>query len=874
MSRLIAAWVSAAQRRALVVVIVALLGGIGLASYIGGHLAVDTDSENLLSPELPWRKAAKQLDQAFPKLNHTLVVVLEGAAPEAIEDAQGKLVAKLRAHAELYDEVFAIETEPYFRRNGLLFLEPDALQKLADELTQAQPFLGTLDQDPSLRALFTLLGRAAEAPGAQDFDLSPAFGHIAEATQAAAEGRDAPMSWQGLIGDPSTELGGSRRFIELAAKLDFDQILPAQAPIAGVRAAIAELKLAEVPGLRVRLTGSVAMEHEEILTAFSGASWALGLAMLMAAGLLYLALRSLKLVIAAVITLIYGLLATTAFAAVAVGHLNLISVAFGVLYVGLGLDYALYLCMQYRERLGQGLAGEGALAQSAADVGGYMTVCAATCSLGFLAFVPTSFTGIAELGIISGAGMFISLGLSLTLLPALIALFRPDTRSLAWQPTTGGALGRVLALPYSKARAIWIVTGLLVVVSLGLVPRARFDADPLNLRDQKSEALATFRDLMRDPNIPTLTLSALAADEASARALADAASKLSTVARALTLADFVPTQQDEKLAILADLATTLGPQLALAPAPTAPVARDDDARALEALRSALPAMVAKSAGKSADAAQSLAKALDAFSAALAKADEAGKAQLLAGLRANLLGTLPSRLAGLKQALSAGAVTEADLPAALVERWRAKDGRYRVEFQPKAVLDDPAVSQRFIDDVVRVAPGAVGAPLSQNESGAAVVHAFQQAFASAFVVITLLLLVLLRSFIDTLLVLVPLIVAGLLTVAGSVLFAQPFNFANVIALPLILGVGVDYGVYLVQRGRDAADGSLLRTGTARAVLYGALITMVNFGNLIFAKHPGMVSMGFLLTLGLGMTLLAALVLLPSLLALRWRHLKAP
>ena len=163
------------------------------------------------------------------------------------------------------------------------------------------------------------------------------------------------------------------------------------------------------------------------------------------------------------------------------------------------------------------------------------------------------------------------------------------------------------------------------------------------------------------------------------------------------------------------------------------------------------------------------------------------------------------------------------------------------------------------------------PFAQDEAGKAVVESFQLAFACSFGVITLLLLVLLRSVIDTILVLVPLAMAGLLTVGGSVLAGVPFNFANVIALPLILGVGVDYGVYLVQRGRDAADGTLLKTGTARAVLFGALITMVNFGNLAFAKHPGMVSMGLLLTIGLAMTLLCALVLLPSLLALRWRHL---
>lgn len=869
MSRFLASWIDFAQRRAPWFVLVAVVLGVGLARYTAGNLSVDTDTRNLISAKLPWRQAEIELDKQFPTLENTLVVVIDGGTPEQLDAAQAALVERLRARPDLYDEVFAIETEPYFRKNGLLFLEPDALQKLADQLTQAQPFLGALDQDPSLHGLFTLFGRALDAPGGQDFDLSPAFSGIAKSVAASAEGRSSPLSWEALVGGDTASLAGPRRFIELAAKLDYTQLLPAQKPVDFARAAATELKLDAAHGVRVRLTGSVAMEHEEIQTAFEGAGLALGLAMLMAAVLLYLALRSVRLVAAAVLTLVYGLLATAAFAAFAVGHLNLISVAFGVLYIGLGLDYALYLAMQYRERLGQGMAPGPALSQSAADVGGYMTVCALTCSLGFFAFVPTAFTGIGELGIISGAGMFISLGLSLSLLPALIQLFKPDPRKLAWTPSDGGALSRVLAWPYTHAKPIWTVAGVLIAGSILLVPQARFDSDPLNLRDPNSEALSTFRELLKDPQIPTLTLSELVPDAKAADALAEQAGKLPQVNRALALTSFVPTQQDEKLPIIEDLIFALGPQLSGAPAPKAPAVHADDAATLEALQQALPAYLARAPESAKPAASALSEALDAFEASYRKADADGRATLLAGLRENLLGALPARLASLKSALQAGPVGEADLPAPLVRRWKSIDGRYRVEFAPKEVLDRNETIERFNADVRTIAPAASGPPLTQYEAGRAVVQAFQQAFLYSFVVITLLLLVLMRSVVDTVLVLVPLVLAGLLTVATSVLFKVPFNFANVIALPLILGVGVDYGVYLVQRGRDAADGTLLRTGTARAVLFGALITMANFGNLAFAKHPGMVSMGLLLTLGLAMTLLCALVLLPSLLSWRQR-----
>jgi hypothetical protein len=306
-----------------------------------------------------------------------------------------------------------------------------------------------------------------------------------------------------------------------------------------------------------------------------------------------------------------------------------------------------------------------------------------------------------------------------------------------------------------------------------------------------------------------------------------------------------------------------------------PIERADDAATIATFDKDLPGYITRlgahpeSAGSIA-AARALLKSLDALQTAANQADATARSALYSRLRDGLLGALPAQIRSLQLALQAGPVTAKDLPAALVEKWRSADGHYRVEVWPKEVLNGPAAMERFVTQVRSVAPNAVGAPIGFIESGHSVVAAFRQAFLYSFIAITILLLILLRSVVGMLLVLIPLTLAGLLTVAGSVLLNVPFNFANVIALPLVLGVGVDYGVYLVQRGRQAAATrvNILRTGTARAVLFGALITTASFGNLMLAKHPGTVSMGILLTVGLTMTLLCALVLLPSLLA--WRY----
>lgn len=865
MSRWAMAWVSAVQRHALWWVLAAAVSGIGLMVFAAGHLSIDTNTSNMISAKLPWRQADLKIDRLFPQQDHTLAVVIDGNTPEAAAAAQSALVARLKADPKVYTNVFALETEPYFRRNGLLYLDLPELNKLGDSLVQAQPFLGTLSQDPSLHGLFDLLDRAVGQAQSRGFDLGPALTRISKGVSAADDAKPFQLSWQSLMGNSSQQPDATRRFIEVKPAIDYSQILPGAKAIDTLRADISDLHLDRRNGVRVRLTGAVAMEHGELLSAASGAGIAFAIGLVLVVILLFVALRTWRLVVAALATLIFGLIVTAAFAAAAVGHLNLISVAFGVLYVGLGIDYALYLCMQYRERLGHGERHRIALPHAAGDIGGFMVVCALTTSIGFFAFIPTAFTGIAELGLISGVGMFISLVVSLTLLPAVLALLPPDPAKVRLTVPDHGIGGWLLRLPYRHGGVLWIVAAIAAVGSLFIVPHARFDYNPLDLRDPHSEAVSTFRDLLKDPNVPTLTLSVMTPNAGAAEAMSAKLVKLPLVRRAMSIENFIPTDQKRKLAVIQNLAFTLGPDLA---DPPSHIKADDsaDMQALQRLQTDL-AKVPDSNPQAAPM-HELSAQLDRFNRAWQGLDATGRKTVLARLRHDLLGTLPQHLADLADALQAQPVQFKNLPKDLVQRWVSADGQYRVEIWPQKILDNNSAIAGFVDQVRTELPDVSGQAINELESGRAVVSAFRHAFVYSLIAITVLLLILLRSVVDTLLVLIPLSLAGLLTVAAVVLAGLQFNFANVIALPLILGVGVDYGVFIVQRGRTAGNSNLLMTGSARAVLFGALITVANFGSLALSHHPGTRSMGLLLTLGLAITLICALILLPSLLARRY------
>jgi hopanoid biosynthesis associated RND transporter like protein HpnN len=568
-----------------------------------------------------------------------------------------------------------------------------------------------------------------------------------------------------------------------------------------------------------------------------------------------------RLVVATLVTLVCGLLFTACFATLVVGRLNLISISFAVLYIGLGVDFAIHLGLRFQDLAGSGAPPRDALVGAARDIGPSLLLCALTTAVGFYAFIPTDYVGVAELGVIAGTGMLVSLVVTLTLLPALLALLAglaPRRRA------PRGAPAFLAGLPLHHARAVRVVALVLAVASLALVPRARFDYDPLNLRDPGSESVSTFRDVMEEGERPLRSITVLVPDAPDGRELSDHLEGLASVDEVLSLESFVPARQDEKLSVVEFVDLILGPQLA----PGARLDPPDHAarmRALDALQREIDAFL--DADRETPWREHVTRLRDDLSKLREQMsqDPDGGAARLEKLEAGLFETFDDNIQVLEASLRAGPIGAADLPKDLIEAWRSPEGVERVEVFPVEDVGALDALIRFVDEVRGVAPDATGQPVVRLESGLAVVRAFRRAFVLALTAIGILLVVVLRRPADALRVLVPLLLAGLLTTATAVLLDMPFNFANVIALPLLLGIGVDSGIHVVHRMRASGSyGELLRSSTARGVYYSALTTVGSFFSLSFSAHLGTASMGALLSIGLLFTLAATLVVLPTLL----------
>jgi predicted exporter len=372
----------------------------------------------------------------------------------------------------------------------------------------------------------------------------------------------------------------------------------------------------------------------------------------------------------------------------------------------------------------------------------------------------------------------------------------------------------------------------------------------------------TFDDLLAEGKAFPWNLHVMTADRASADALAERIGALDTVDYTLTLSDFVARDQEEKLALLSDTALLLGPALA-ASATRAPPSVGEQIAAVTGLEAALTTYDARAVQPElANAEARLRAALAAFGAARLASDDAASA--LAELEESLLGAFDERLRLLRTALATGGFGVGDLPSEFVDLVVAPDGRIRVEAFPREDLNDTAALERYVAEVRSVAPGAFGVSVVIVESAQVVIGALREALLVASVLIVALLLSVWRSPLDAALVAVPLGLAALFTAAAAALVGVPLNFANVIVVPLLLGMGVDSGIHMVHRFRAGAlpSGNLLRTPTARAVFYSALTTIASFGTLALSTHLGLASLGRLLTLGLALILVCNLVVLPA------------
>jgi hypothetical protein len=838
-------WAEVARRASWTVIALfvaaAALGGY----YAATHLKVNTDTSEMLDPNLPFQKNAAALREAFPQIKTDLIIIARADTLDEADAYAAALRARLLEKPEILSAVFAPAEEPFFLDNGLLYLDSSELESRLAQMSKAAGLIETLVESPTADTFFANLAdndKLAEKSDLGKDTLADIYTELGDVFEASLKGEPRPFSWMGALDTGDEEDGeGYLRLVYASPVLDFTRLQPAKPAVEAIRAEIAALDEDFAGRVDVFITGDPALRAEELESVTTGIGLSFLISLIAVSALLLAAFRSGTLALLTMVSLIVTLSLTSAFAAFAIGELNLVSVAFTVLLVGLGLDFAIHLLLHIQERRASGQNTRQALRGSMHELGPALFLAAVTTALAFFSFIPTAFDGIAQLGVIAGAGVLIALVVSVTFIPAVLgALPRPPAKSAS------SVISRAFALLDRIGGPVAILTIVLGLASLAILPSARFDADPMSLRNSASPSVRGFHILFSDEETIPYRLTRLAASEEEAVDTSTAAKKLASVRGARSLPDFVPEDQDEKLELIQFAAGSLVFALEATPSPDA---AEDKGGAL-ALETRLLATYPDGPGQR-------------LGQVMKRAREEGGPDLAARVEKNVFVYWPQLVARLKSQFNADYVDLDSLPDGLKTRYRSADGKWRVDILPKEDVRDPKALDRFVADVEKIFPDVSGGAIQTKKAGDVISASMLEATAIAFAVIALFLWFLVRRPLQVFLMLLPILLAAALTTAAGVLFNIPFNYANVIVLPLLIGIGVDSGIHLVMRNQQVKAGEdVYGTSTPRAVLFSSLTTVASFGSLMLSPHRGTASMGELLTIAIAFTLVCTLVVLPA------------
>ncbi|MBT4159694.1 MAG: MMPL family transporter [Gammaproteobacteria bacterium] len=852
MQRLLLGWTGWVIAHAVLVLTV-----LAIITAFAGYFAVDrfsmnSDTGQLIRQETPWKAVHNDFIETFPHYDQNTIVVLSGNKPNTLVQVTRSLTATIKARDEVFSLVYAPSASEFADQHSLLYLDLNTLNDTVSKLADAQPFLTAVAQYDDLTGILDLLADAMTVDEELPTGISQISDSLKLASDRALSKASAPINWR----DELFDIDGEKIYYQLIfvkGRQEFGKDLPNGLLIGELESIIASFQHPAADSIRIRLSGQVPLEHGEIVSAFDSAQLAGTLALVMLIVVLVWGVRSARIIAATYLSMLCGLVLTAAFAMIAVGQYNTISIIFLVMFIGLGVDFAIHLCLKYQESVTNG-DKSSALLETGTQLGPAIMLCGITSALGFLCFVPTDYIGLAEMGIISGGGMIIAVVVSLTLIPAFFAIVKKP------QPATELPFARTMSVfVAAKPRQTSWVTFIVAIILAAIASQARFDYSTLSLKDPNSEAMTTLTELHKEDIVTDYSLTYISRDLDHALTTKKALLKLKEVSEVVTPADYLPDDQSEKLSILEDAGFLL--DSVFYATPSAEVLTDKAlVQRMQLLNDAIGEHLRETQSE-----PTVTAALDQLQRTLATLISANVStrQRFTDL---IVPSLKTEIEWLRTTLAVETVTLDSLPAELRQRLIAPDNRAIVSITPSENVMSVESLRSFTEAVIEVAPEVTGRPVLDLGIGDIVTEAFAIALSIAVVSIFIILVLTLHSVLDATLVFIPLAMTALVTLSVSVLAGLPLNMANIVVIPLIFGLGVDNGIHIVKRYHQVPNvAELVHSSTPKAVFLSNLTTIGTFCALSFSTHQGIYSIGVLLTVALICLMLLTLISLPALLA---------
>ncbi|GFO68331.1 transporter [Geomonas limicola] len=857
----------------LVLVIALILSGLSLW-FTAERMEFLTGRDDLMPKNTQFNRDFKTWRAEFGDMED-IVVVIESQDAERAGAFGSRLYQELAQDKKVFADVFYPFALPFFQKNGLMFMSLDELKELHRNLSLAAPVLKELSAEPKVSTLFTHLTKRMDGYVAGKQDELPGLVFMLDKLGAGfttfGGGKGAPPSLESVFMNSNSSFAkaGQQQILTVLPVRNSTGFVPAVAAIAKVRAEITKLKaLPEFKGVKAGLTGSPVLENEEMATSQKDISLATAVSLALTVVLLLLAFRGVLNVIAAMVSLLVAISLSFGFATLAVGHLNILSMVFAIMLIGIGIEYGIQVVLRYQEELRLGAPELEAIGTGVNRNVWAIVMAAATVAAAFLTFVFTDFRGIAELGIIAAGGVAICVAITFTVLPAMLVLlarFRKPKQLKPLKPADGGILNPIFGHP----KAVIVLTALGCLASLYPLSHIAFDYNLMNLQAKGLESVTYAYKLMRSKENAGYFAAVTANTREEVAAKTKALEALPAVDHVVSIDSFVPDHQKEKLAELAAIRQELSginpgkyeEELSLMELPTVFENFRNSTLKLKEKLEAEKRPEAKPVGN-------FLAILDKFFAGLEKEKDKNAVGMLSDFQGGMFRDLPDKIGLLKESLNASPISDADIPPELRARFVGKTGKFMLQVAPKGEIFDLKPLKNYLDQVRSVDPHATGEPVMVYESMTIMRDAYRMAFIYAFAAIVGILLVTFRSIKFTLIGLVPLVVGVLFMVSGMYLFGISFNSANIIVMPLVLGIAVDSGIYIINRFRreEGSAASVVMSSTGVGVLLNTLTIMASFGALMVAHHQGVFSIGAVMSLGMVACQIAFMVTLPAVLTL--------
>jgi hopanoid biosynthesis associated RND transporter like protein HpnN len=875
--------------------------------YTIGFLKADMNRDNLVGPNQKYHQNYLRLQQEFPQQGD-LVVVVESDNIEKSRQFVERIAAKMQEETNLFLDVFYAQNPMIMGSKGLLYASETNLVEMKTMLQAARPFARQFTQTTNLVSFFDQINTAFRtAPREANADTDSLIKSLPALTRIVTQATDSlqrpgtppspnvialfDTSGSGVLSNYITFANG-RIFLVTTHSPDAKTNGPTvnqqrqrgrqtQDEVDGyvidrLRQLVKQTQ-AEVPGLNVGITGEPVLDYDEMTQSKKDITLASIVSLILCALIFIYGYNEIGRPVKATICLVIGLGYTLAFTTLTIGHLNILTITFVPMLIGLGIDYGVHLITRYEEELRHGKTTEAALTKAMVFTGQGIFTGALTTAGAFLAMAFTHFKGIQEMGIICGGGLLLCFIPMMTMLPAM--LLRGKQNMIDHQVTEDATRARIENIWLQRPVLVMGITaGLCLAAVLG-ARKVYFDYNLIKMQSSSLPSVMFEQKLLESADKSLLYGAIIADSLTNTVELADKIRKLPTVAdiEPPFYGDFL-ADQNEKLELVGQIKQEIA-SLQFNPPDTRPVDVFELSRTLYGLYGYLGNALEEVGNSDPDLTRQLVvlrEAIEDLRKTMLQGDTpalAEHADKLAQFQRALFADLIETFQVLQQQDNRAPLRVEDLPPALRDRFVGVTGKLLLQVYPRDDVWQRDKQEKFVTELREVDPNVTGTPVQLYEYETLLKDSYIQAAWYSLAAIALMVFFHFRSLGAVILSLLP-VGIGTLWLAGLMgWFGIPINLANIMTLPLVIGIGVTNGVHILNRFAEERTPGILARSTGKAVLVSGLTAIAGFGSLILAKHRGIYSLGCVMAIGIATCMIAGLTFLPALLNLlgRWRPL---